>query len=142
MDTPSRDKYWREGDLVTVFIAGRQTGILDGWFTWPTRQYHGPREFVSEGMNWPVRFRKCFFHQYIPVANILGAKYIHENKTLKIHVCRIQRCWRNYCMRKRNKAASLIQTVFRNCISNPYHPMCRARLLREFHSMTNESCVA
>lgn len=129
--------YWREYDIVLVHINHhRYVGILDGWVDWPIQKHCGPREFDPEGKMWHVRVKKLT-HCYIAVARSPGLEYIDyiiENKTMLIYVCRIQRWWRKQ-MTRRNTAATLIQRLFRESISNPYHLMCGNRLLREFSCM-------
>jgi hypothetical protein len=137
--------YRREYDIVTVNISGPRIGILDGWFSWPTQQHIRPRMFAAEGMMWPVRvlylnhrfLTHRFFAAALPRPGFEWQEHIIENKTLLLHVCRIQRSWRKM-MAARNAAATLIQRAFRICISDPYHPMCRARLLRECECMSQE----
>jgi hypothetical protein len=38
-------------------------------------------------------------------------------------------------IRLRNTCARCIQTKWRECISNPYHPICKNRLLREYNEL-------
>jgi hypothetical protein len=57
--------------------------------------------------------------------------YIIRNRTLDIFVRRIQGRWRRRLQLK-HRCATVIQRCFRSCNSNPYHPMCQRRLLREF----------
>ncbi len=132
--------YWREFDIVTVHIAGRRLGVLDGRISWPIQRHVSPRVFDPEGLMWPVRVGRVT-HRYFAVTPRPGrehaAEHIIENKTLLIHVIRIQRIWRErMCLRK--AAATMIQRVFRTCISNPYHPICRNRLIREYEYMAKE----
>jgi hypothetical protein len=123
--------YWREYDIVMVKISGLHIGILDGWFSWPIQRHVNPRMFDPEDMMWwPVRVGKLT-HRFFALDHII------ENKTLLIHVRRIQRCWRTK-MKMRNAAAIVIQQMFRNCISNPYHPLCRSRMDREYSCMAQE----
>ena len=136
-----RDFYWCEGDHVLIHLGGKYIGVLDCWFRWPTRQYHGPRIFGTEGKHWPVNINDYVVHRYFPVEPVDVrdlSSHIIENVTLNNHVSRIQRQWRVYWSKKRNAAATLIQTTFRKCISDPYHMMCRARLLCEYECMKLE----
>lgn len=128
--------FWREGDIVVVGLAGQRNGVLDTEFSWPALQTYNPRWVDGKGMTWPVRIGQKF-HMYFPVAEQTDGMHIIENKTLLIHVRRIQTCWKNY-RRKLNRNAIIIQSAFRRCISDAYHPMCIARLLREHACMTTE----
>jgi len=60
-----------------------------------------------------------------------------KNLTLISKIKLIQRQWRKYKIRK--LAAKIIQNKFRECISNPYHPICKRRLQREFIEMYEET---
>lgn len=128
-------KYWREGDAVLVNYTGMFVGVLDGWFTWPERSYWGPCTCKLTGAAlWPVRVGMRT-HKLFPIdKNQIRHGYIVENITLTRKVKIIQRSWRRY-RTKRVNSARTIQCVFRQCISNPYHPMCQRRLLHEFTQM-------
>ena len=130
--------YWNEGDLVKVYFQHMiYVGVLDGWSFWPEKRHHDPYPCVFTGVcMWPVRVRNLT-HQHIAIHNVevhhVGA-YIIENKSLTKRASVIQRHWRLYHT-KRIVAARMIQRVWKECISNPYHNMCQHRLLHEFTGM-------
>lgn len=128
--------YWREGDTVLVNFTGVFSGVLDGWFTWPERHHCGPCACKLSGVTlWPVRVDKLT-HRLFPIDMSQGSHgYIVENTTLTRKVKMIQRSWRRH-RTKIVTSARTIQRVFRQCISNPYHPMCQRRLLYEFTQMS------
>lgn len=39
---------------------------------------------------------------------------------------------------KKYIAATKIQRTFKRCVTNPHHPMCKSRLMREFNSLAGE----
>ena len=130
--------YWKEGDIVKVYFQHmKYLGVLDGLSYWPEQCHHDPYPCIFTGVcMWPVRIRNLT-HQHIAIDRVelhhVGA-YIIENKSLNRRVGVIQRHWRMYHA-KRIVAARMIQRIWKESISNPYHNMCRQRLLHEFTEM-------
>lgn len=87
--------------------------------------YQNDTEFEIES-NYGIVYSNL--KKVIALCNLLN----RLNQCKKCRVISVNVSSLGYCPMCQNKAAALIQTAWRECISNPEYNICRQRLLKEF----------